>query len=244
MKQASFRFYAGLNDFLPPGRRAVSFAVPFPVSAPVRDLIESLGPPHTEVDLILANGAPVDFSYPVQDGDRISVYPVFASIDVHPIQCQLPNPPGPARFVLDVHLGRLAAYLRLMGFDSLYRNDYTDEELARLTGEQERILLTRDRGLLKRAAVTRGCYVRATAPRQQLADTLARFDLFDSAAPFTRCLACNGPLKPAEKDAVRDLLPPRIRETYEEFHRCTDCGRVYWKGSHYRRMRQMLASLR
>lgn len=244
MKQALVRFYAELNDFLPPERRAVEFALSFYLSAPVRDLIESLGPPHTEVDLILANGQSVDFSYLVQDGDRISVYPVFESIDIRPVLRLRPQPLRQTRFVLDVHLGRLAAYLRLLGFDTLYRNDYADEELARLSSSEERILLTRDRGLLKRAAVTRGAYVRASAPRQQLAGVLARFDLAASAAPFTRCLACNHPLERAEKDAVLPLLPPRVREKYDEFLRCPSCGRVFWKGSHYQRMGRMLESLR
>jgi uncharacterized protein with PIN domain len=244
VKQALFRFYAELNDFLPPGRRAVDFAVSFHVSAPVRDLIESLGPPHTEVDLILANGESVDFSYLVQDGDRISVYPVFESLDLSPLARLRPQPLREPRFVLDAHLGKLAVFLRLLGFDSLYRNDYTDEELARIAAGEERILLTRDRALLKRAAVTRGSYVRASAPRQQLADVLARFDLAASAAPFTRCMACNHPLERAEKDAVLPLLPPRVREKYDEFLRCPACQRVYWKGSHYERMSRMLESLR
>lgn len=244
MKQAIFRFYAELNDFLPPERRAAGVAVSFAVSAPVRDLIESLGPPHTEVDLILANGESVDFSYLVQDGDRISVYPVFESIDIRPVLRLRPQPLRQTRFVLDVHLGRLAAYLRLMGFDALYRNDYGDAELARLSAAEDRILLTRDRGLLKRAAVARGAYVRASAPRRQLADVLSRFDLLGSAAPFTRCLACNGPLERAEKDAVIHRLPPRVRETHDEFLRCPACGRVYWKGSHFERMSRMIESLR
>lgn len=244
MKQAVFRFYAELNDFLEPERRSTPFPFSFLVSAPVCDAIESLGAPHTEVDLILANGESVDFSYPVQDGDRIAVYPVFESIDIRPILRVRPRPLRRTRFALDVHLGRLAAYLRMAGFDSLYRNDYTGEELARLAGEQDRILLTRDRGLLKRSAVTRGRYVRATAPREQLADVLRRLDLLDSAAPFTRCLVCNGALEPAEKGAVNGSLPPRIRETQNEFMKCPDCGCVYWKGSHYRRMCELISSLR
>src|SRR5271157_1471134 len=160
MKQASLRFYAELNDFLPPERRATDIPCPFHVSPAVRDLIESLGVPHTEVDLILANGESVDFDYPVRDGDRISVYPVFESLDIAPLARVRPEPLRHPRFVVDVHLGRLAASLRMLGFDALYRNDASDEELARTSSEQERILLTRDRGLLKRSAVTRGYYVR------------------------------------------------------------------------------------
>ncbi|MGC9969297.1 MAG: Mut7-C RNAse domain-containing protein [Bryobacteraceae bacterium] len=244
MKQVSIRFYAELNDFLPPARRMVPFTCAFHVSAPVRDLIESLGVPHTEVDLILINGRSVDFSHLVEDGDRISVYPVFESIDITPVVRVRPRPLRQPRFVLDVHLGRLAAYLRMMGFDSLYRNDYEDEELARLSGAGERILLTRDRELLKRAVVTRGYYVRSTSPRQQLAGVLRRFDLLDAAAPFARCLACNGLLQPVAKDAVRELLPPRVREHHDEFLRCDACARVYWRGSHHARMQKIIEAVR
>jgi uncharacterized protein with PIN domain len=243
VKQVSIRFYAELNDFLAPERRMVPFPCAFHVSAPVRDLIESLGVPHTEVDLILVNGRSADFSHLVEDGDRISVYPVFESIDIAPVTRLRPRPLRQTRFVLDVHLGRLAAYLRMMGFDSLYRNDYRDEELARLSGGEERILLTRDRELLKRAVVTRGYYVRATSPRQQLAEVLRRFDLFDSATPFARCLACNGLLEPVAKDAVGELLPPRVRERHDEFLRCDACARVYWKGSHHARMTKIVEAI-
>ena len=243
MKQVSIRFYAELNDFLAPERRMVPSTCAFHVSAPVRDLIESLGVPHTEVDLILVNGRSADFSHLVEDGERISVYPVFESIDIAPVTRLRPRPLRQTRFVLDVHLGRLAAYLRMMGFDSLYRNDYRDEELARLSGGEERILLTRDRELLKRALVTRGYYVRATSPRQQLAEVLRRFDLFDSATPFARCLACNGLLEPVAKDAVGELLPPRVRERHDEFLRCGACARVYWKGSHHARMTKIVEAI-
>ncbi len=132
MNHAEFRFYAELNDFLPPSKRLVPFSYPFEVSGSVKDMIESLGVPHTEVDLILANGESVGFSYLVRDGDRISVYPVFESIDIAPIVRVRPQPLRDPRFVLDTHLGRLASYLRMLGFDTLYQSDYQDEELLRI----------------------------------------------------------------------------------------------------------------
>jgi uncharacterized protein with PIN domain len=243
MNLAYFRFYAELNDFLPPSRRFVAFPQPFEVSGSVKDLIESLGVPHTEVDLILANGESVDFSYLVQDGDRISVYPVFESLDITPLLRVRPRPLRQTRFVLDIHLGRLAGYLRMLGFDTLYRNDYRDEELARLSQEEERILLTRDRHLLKRRAVEHGYCLRETRPRRQLLEVLDRFDLSGSQAAFTRCLRCNGLLEPVAKEQVADRLPPDTREHYQEFHQCASCGQVYWKGSHYQRMVQFIQSL-
>src|SRR5262249_31383318 len=156
MNRACFRFYAELNDFLPPGRRGVTFTYSFEGSPSIKDLIEALGVPHTEVDLILVNGESVDFAYRVREGDRISVYPVFESLDITPLLRVRPRPLRETRFVLDTHLGRLAAYLRLLGFDTLYRNDAGDDELARISSGEGRILLTRDRGLLKRSQVTHG----------------------------------------------------------------------------------------
>jgi hypothetical protein len=243
MKVAHFRFYAELNDFLPPSRRFVAFRESFEVRGSVKDMIESLGVPHTEVDLILANGESVDFSYLVQEGDRISVYPVFESIDITPVLRVRPRPLRQTRFVLDIHLGRLANYLRMLGFDALYRNDYRDEELARLSCDQERILLTRDRNLLKRRAVQHGYCLRETRPRRQLLEVLERFDLSGSMGAFTRCLRCNGLLEAVSKEVVADRLPPQTREHYQEFHQCASCGQVYWKGSHYQRMQQFIESL-
>ncbi len=240
MKQAELRFYAELNDFLPPDRRFASIPYGFFVSPAVRDVIESLGVPHTEVDLILANGQSVDFSYLVQDGDHISVYPVFESLDIRPVLRLRPAPLRRPRFVLDVHLGRLAAYLRLFGFDTLYSNQASDQELARISSEQDRILLTRDRGLLKRGEVTRGSYIRETSPRRQLEEVLRRFDLGGDAAPFTRCLACNGVLVPVAKAEVAGRVPPGVLARHEEFLECPDCRRVYWKGSHYTRLKEFL----
>lgn len=236
MKHASFRFYAELNDFLPSDRRAISFVHAFEGNPSVKDVIEALGVPHPEVELILVNGASVDFSHPVQDGDRISVYPVFESIDIGPLVRVRPRPLREPRFVLDAHLGRLATHLRMLGFDTLYRNDYQDEELARVSAGEERILLTRDRGLLKRREVTRGYYVRETHSGRQLSEVMRRFDLRGGMSPFRRCLRCNGLLQPVSKEMVLDRLPPRTKATYDEFHVCGSCGRVYWKGSHYRRM--------
>jgi len=243
MKVAYFRFYAELNDFLPPPRTFVAFAQSFEVSGSVKDMIESLGVPHTEVDLILANGESVDFSYLVQEGDRISVYPVFESIDITPVLRVRPRPLRQTRFVLDIHLGRLANYLRMLGFDALYRNDYRDEELARVSHDEERILLTRDRNLLKRRAVEHGYCLRETRPRRQLLEVLERFDLLGSLAAFTRCLRCNGLLEPVAKERIAGRLLPETREHHQEFSQCASCGQVYWRGSHYRRMQQFIESL-
>jgi len=233
MPHAVFRFYAELNDFLPPIRRQAEFTHAFQVRVSIKDMIESLGVPHTEVDLILANGAAVDFDYLVRDADRISVYPVFEALDIAPLARLRPRPLRETRFVLDTHLGRLATYLRLLGFDTLYRNDYDDEELARLSADEKRILLTKDRGLLKRRVVTHGYCVRSPDPRQQVKEILERFDLYGSVSPFSRCLRCNGLLAPVEKQVIAHRLPAHTRENHDEFYRCQACDRLFWPGSHY-----------
>ncbi len=192
MGAAFFRFYAELNDFLPPDKRQIEFIHSFEHRVSIEDMIESLGVPHTEVDLILVGGEPVDFSYIVSDGDRISVYPVFEALDVTPLVRLRTRPLRDVRFVLDNHLGKLATYLRLLGFDALYRNDYDDEALVQLSVEEKRILLSRDRDLLKRKQITHEYCVQATDPEQQLIEVIRRFDLAKAAKPFNRCLPCNG----------------------------------------------------
>ncbi|HZS02109.1 MAG TPA: Mut7-C RNAse domain-containing protein [Chloroflexota bacterium] len=243
MAMVSVRFYAELGDFVLPSRRQVTFTHSVPDRASVKDVIESLGVPHTEVDLVLVNGESVDFSYQVQDGDRISVYPVFESLDITPLVRVRPQPLREPRFVLDTHLGKLAGYLRLLGFDTLYRNDYADPLLVQLARQERRILLTRDRGLLKHRLVTHGYHVWETDPRRQVVEVLRRFDLAGAVAPFRRCLRCNGLLVPVPKREVAEQLPPKTRQYYDDFRRCAGCGRVYWKGSHYDRMLGLVQSV-
>ncbi len=243
MLEARFRCYAELNDFLPAERRFVEFPYRFLDIATIKDRIESFGVPHTEVDLILVNGEPVDFSCRVRDGDRVSVYPVFESFDIAPLARLRPEPLRHPRFVLDTHLGKLAAYLRMMGFDALYRSCFTDDELARISLEERRILLTRDVGLLKRGSVTHAYFVRETDSRRQLAEVVRRFDLTRLAKPFTRCMRCNASLEDAPKAEILDRLPPHAAAAYDEFRRCPECGRVYWQGSHWDRMRKLMESV-
>lgn len=240
MAKAVFRFSAELNDFLPPSQRHVSFTHVFKERASIKDMIEALGIPHTEVDCILVNGKGVGFSYIVQDGDRIEVHPISTSLALKPLVSVRPQLPSIFRFVLDVHLGKLASSLRLLGFDTLYRNDYADEELAQISASQQRMLLTRDKGLLMRSLVTYGYYVRATNPEQQVVEVLRRFNLFKQVLPFQRCIRCNGLLKSVAKESILDQLPEKTRLEIDEFHRCCDCRQIYWRGSHYERMQQFI----
>ena len=239
----NIRFYEELNDFLPPEQRKVAFQHCFKQPGSIKDMIEALGIPHTEIDLILVNGRSVDFNYIVQDGDRISVYPVFETLDISPINRLRPTPLRMTRFVLDTHLGRLAAYLRLFGFDTLYRNDYDDQTLADISSRQHRILLTRDIQLLMRKQITHGYFVRATQPRKQLEEVLARFDLYKTQRPFSRCLHCNGDIRPVTKEAIESHLLPDTSKRHQEFRQCAHCHKIYWKGSHYEHLRRLVNAI-
>ena len=239
MPAARFRFYAELNDFLAPEDRARQLERRFDVPRSVKDFIESFGVPHTEVDLVLVNGEPVDFSRLVRDGDLVSVYPVFESFDIANVSRVRAEPLRELRFVLDVHLGRLAAYLRMGGFDTEYRNNAGDAELAECVVRDRRVLLTRDRYLLMRSRVDRGYWVRSNVPKQQFVEVLKRFDLPGSLRPFTRCMRCNGELAPVAAEEVVEVVPAGVRGRCD-FRRCTRCGRIYWAGTHHARMERML----
>ena len=241
--RAWFRFYAELNDHLAPERRYRTVEREFYVPASVKDMIESSGVPHTEVDLVLVNGESADFSRLVHDGDRVAVYPVLESMDIAPVLRLRPQQLRETKFVLDVHMGRLAGYLRMLGFDTRYTNDADDHELVRISRDDRRILLTRDRGVLKHSDVTHGYWVRETNSRRQLEEVVRRFDLAGSLRPFTRCMVCNEPLKAAARGEVEGRVPKGTLEWCKEYAVCTGCGRVYWEGSHYRRMRQWIEGL-
>lgn len=243
MTVAHFRFYEELNDFLAPQRRGQEFALRCAESATVKNAIESVGVPHTEVELILANGESVDFAYRVREGDRVSVYPVFESFDVSPLLRLRPRPLREPRFIADAQLGGLARLLRMLGFDTHYDNGAADDDIRARAVAEHRIILTRDRQLLICRDVTHGCYVHALQPPQQLREVVERLQLASLAVPFSRCLCCNEPLQPVEKAQVLHRLPPAVAAGQQVFKRCAACERVYWPGDHYRRMRGMLGEV-
>jgi len=240
MAQVQIRFYEELNDFLAPELRKRTFDHDFERRTSVKDMIESFGVPHTEVEIILVNGQSVGFSHIVQDGDRISVYPVFESLDVTPLIRLRPEPLRIPKFVLDTNLGRLARYLRLLGFDCLYENDFEDAVVAKISSEQQRTLLTRDRALLQRRIITHGYFVRAVRPRLQVPEVLSRFDLYRLVTPFSRCIRCNGALQDVDKATIEDRLEPKTRKYFDTFRICTGCGQIYWQGSHYERSMRLV----
>jgi uncharacterized protein len=238
------RAYAELNDFLGPESRGVTARRPFRPHQTVKDVLEALGIPHTEVDLILVNGNAEDFAHRPTSGDRIAAYPMFVTLDVGSTARLRPVPLRDPRFVIDVNLGRLARLLRVLGFDVWWSSDADDQTLADLSLGQQRILLTRDRGLLKRRAITYGLFVRSDHPEEQTLEVIRRLDLRHRLAPFTRCVRCNGRLFSVSKEEVIDHLEPLTRLYYDDFSRCTECGRIYWRGSHRARLVSFVEGLR
>jgi len=225
---AIFDFSGELRPFLALEHREGEFGLAFAGHQSVKHLIEALGVPHVEVGAVRADGIPVGMEYRPKNGDRIEV------------RAASPAPPPDPRFLLDNHLGRLAAFLRMLGFNCLYRNDFSDEQLVAILAQEERILLTRDRRLLMRKAVRCGYCPRSLDPHEQLREVMRRYCLAPLAHPFQRCLRCNEPLEKVDKTAVLDLLEPKTRLYYEKFARCPGCGQVYWQGSHFERMQRLI----
>ena len=205
--------------------------------------METLGVPHTEVELILVNGESVDLERPIASGDRVSLYPMFEAMDISPLLRFRQDPLRQTRFVADAHLGKLARLLRLLGFDTLFENDCGDDALVQAARMGGRILLTRDRALLMRREADHGCFIRAVNPEDQLRYVVRRLDLFRQFRPFTRCMRCNGGLEPVERDEVAAGLPPAVYRAFDRFWRCGGCGQVYWRGSHYERLRGFVRRL-
>ncbi len=243
MNHATFTFHPSLKFFLPRVKRRGPFQHTFEHRTSIKDMVESFGVPHPEIGLLVVNGESVDFGYMMADGDDVVVHGCEHDADVQPQVALRPPREGRTRFILDTHLGRLAAYLRMAGFDTLYRNDYPDDELARVAHDENRVLLTRDVGLLKRSLVTHGYFVRETKPRKRIIEVMRRYDLADEVQPFARCTKCNGLLNAVDKATVADDLPPRTAEYFDAFYQCEACAQVYWPGSHYEKMQALLAEV-
>jgi hypothetical protein len=229
MVTATFRFHGELNDFLPAARRGRDVETPCARAATAKHMIEALGAPHTEVGRVLINGAEAALDRLLCEGDRIDAFPGGEM------------PAMPPRFVADAHVGGLARLLRMAGFDTVYDNAFHDAEIADIAARDDRVVLTRDRDLLIRRGIRYGRYLRALPAEAQLAEVVARYRLAAQARPFTLCLHCNAPLHPVAKADVEERLPPLVRAHYAEFSGCDVCGRIFWKGSHYRRMEALLA---
>jgi len=228
-----FRFYAELGDFLPPARRGRDFEHLVAPHQSVKHVIEALGVPHGEVGLLLINGATAAMDCRLTANDRVTVLPVLRHL--------MKPDAGPApRFTADVHLGRLARYLRFAGFDTRWQSTWDDAELVAVAASEKRIVLTRDRALLMHKALHAGCYLRDKEPLAQLADVARRYALDLCAGRPARCLECNGMLEDVCKDDMAPQLLPGTLAGFDAFWRCTGCRRVFWRGSHWKRMRASL----
>jgi uncharacterized protein with PIN domain len=244
MHQIHFRFYEELNDFLPEEKHKVRFTHNYIDHTSVKDIIESFGVPHTEVDMILVNGNSVRFDYLINDGDDISVYPVFESLDITGIQHLRPKPLRNPKFIADVHLGKLSRHLRMMGFDVLYKNNFDADEIVKLSVKERRAILTRDRGILKRSEVTHGYWLRSTKVKEQVVEIIKRFDLKKLINEFTRCIECNSVLESISKKEILNKLPPKVSESQKSFSVCPSCKKLYWKGTHHQRMLSFIQTIK
>ena len=243
LKEFRIRCYAELNDFLPSRQRQKSFVYALKTPVAVEEVIESLGIPRSEVDLVLVNSQPALFSQRLFEHDHISIYPTFGTLDISSLKDAVDPPLRTTRFILDAHLGKLAKYLRMLGFDSLYRNDYKDREIIQQAAEDGRIILSRDRQLLTSKEVTHGYYVRSVDKHDQLREVVRKYDLYNQFRSFTRCMTCNNELVPKDKEEIGHLVPCDTAKHFNEFFFCPDCRKVFWKGSHFQRMEALIRDL-
>ena len=242
-KHFIFRFYAELNDFLADERKQKSFEHALKTPVTIREAIESLNVPLSEVDLILINSKPAELNQRIREGDYISVYPVFESFDISSVSKTRTKPLRTTRFILDAHLGKLAKYLRMLGFDTLYQNDFKDSEIIAIALKEKGIILTRDKSLLKSKDIQHGYYVRATEKHEQLREVVRKFDLYNQFHSFTRCMTCNTKLVSKKKEEIIHKLDPETTAIFNEFYYCPYCDKVFWKGSHFERMEKLIRSL-
>lgn len=230
------RIYAELNDFLPAERRQRPFRHAFTGTPAVKDTIEAIGVPHAEVDVIFVDGRSVDFAHRLRGGERVAVYPVFERFDVSDVTRLRPAPLRVPRFVADVHLGKLARYLRLLGFDTVWHRELEDREIIDVALDQRRIILTRDKGILKNGRVTHGYWLRSVEPMAQLEEVVAALDLANGIRPYSRCLECNALLQAISRAKAAAFVPLPVILVFRDFRRCRGCARFYWRGSHRKRL--------
>lgn len=239
-KKALFRFYEELNDFLKPNLRKKTFEFEFKGNPSIKDVIEAVGVPHTEIDLILVDGESVGFDHILSDKSLVSVYPIFESFDISKVTHLRSKPLRDKKFLLDVHLGKLALSLRIMGFDSYYKNNFDDKQIIKIALSENRTILTRDLGILKPGNVTHGYFVRETNADNQVREIINRFQLNNDIDLLSRCLKCNSPLEAKDKSKIEHLLLPNTKKYFSDFYYCSQCEKVYWKGSHYQNILKKL----
>lgn len=240
---AAIRFHGDLVGLVSPGGRAKALSYPVDRRASIKDVIESLGVPHSEVHAIQVDGREAGFSHILEDGQAVDVFPAAPPVDVTRPTLLRPAPLPAVRFVVDVNVGRLANLLRILGLDAAFGNGWDDAAIADMAEAEGRIVLSRDRELLKRSKVVHGRLVRACDPEEQLLEVLTLFGLRGPFARFSRCLRCNVPLLPVAKADIIDRLLPKTRKYHDTFSMCPSCGRIYWAGSHFDKLAERLRGL-
>jgi len=239
MYRVSLHFYNELNKFLPQEKRDTDFEFQFTSRRSVKDLIESFGIPHTEIDVIFVNDTSVDFSYIVQDGDNIKTYPASETLNSETIKHLKPRFET-IKFLVDIHLNKLARYLRLLGLDAICEKNLTSERLIEKALDENRILVTRSRNLLRTKEITLGVLIKEDIPEKQLEEIFHRYDFSPHCNPFTRCMECNTILQPIEKEKIIDRLPPKVKVAYQSFTICTNCDKIYWQGTHIEKLNELI----
>ena len=249
------RFYGELNDFLPGVKKKTWFTHVVKGNPSIKDTIESLGMPHTEIgrilvnpvrDFTISNGVnhtAVDFSYQIRPGDKIKICPIDKNILKKEILLR-PRLPRRPTFILDSHLGKLARYLRLFGFDTLYKRDYSDQDIVQTVKMGNRIVLTRDVGLLKNKIIRHGYWIREIHPKKQIKEVIKRFNLRLPIQSFRICLECNGKIVRIKKNKIIHRLPPKTKDYFNKFHMCLKCKKIYWQGSHYEKLSDFIRKIK
>lgn len=209
--------------------------------ASVKDVIESFGIPHTEVGGLRTNGREISFAHVVDNSEKIEIFSLPVPVDVLTPSLLRPQPLSGISFAVDDNVGKLASLLRMAGIDTYYSNDISDTELINIACQEGRIILSKDKELLKRKMVVFGHLVRASAPRKQLSEIIQLYRLQEQLRPFSRCLQCNDLLQPVDKLDILDRLEPLTIKYYDSFTTCRQCGNIYWPGSHRQRMMQILS---
>ena len=243
MPKGTFRFYEELNDFLPKHRRKTDFEAKFKGKRSIKDMIEALGIPHTEIDLILVNGNSVDFNYILQDEDRVSVYPVFESLNITNVTRLRKIPLRRNKFIADINLGYIVKYMRILGLDLYYDPLLSTREIIKISKRDNRVILTKSRKLLKFKDVSHGIFIRPGTTTEQIRRIIDYLDIKDNIKPFSRCLRCNTLLKIVLKEKILDRIPPKTKELCDEYVQCRSCDKIYWKGTHFINMKKVVRQI-
>jgi len=243
MPKGTFRFYEELNDFLPKHRRKTDFEATFKGKRSIKDMIEALGVPHTEIDLILVNGNSVDFNYILQDEDRVSVYPVFESLNITDVTLLRKIPLRRNKFIADINLGNIIKYMRVLGLDLYYDPLLSTREIIEISKRENRVILTKSRKLLKFKDVSHGIFIRPGTTTEQIRRIIYYLDIKDKIKPFSRCLRCNTLLNIVLKEKILDRIPPKTKEFCDEYVQCQSCDKIYWKGTHFSNMKKVVRQI-